>query len=131
MFSFNFMFFCSLIEELCTKEENYKSSCNFNFAHECISFDRAKRCVMHIENCINFDFSNGNTHFWPSNWVTEIMKARKKVSWIFLFKFIRNYKKSKCKDADVKFISQTLFLSKKWSHLNYPFFIRKNKIIQM
>ena len=37
MFSLNFMFFCSLIEELCTKEENYKASCNFNFGHECIS----------------------------------------------------------------------------------------------
>ena len=36
MFSLNFMFFCSLIEELCTKEENYKTSCNFNFGHECI-----------------------------------------------------------------------------------------------
>ena len=24
MFSLNFMFFCSLIEELCTKEENYE-----------------------------------------------------------------------------------------------------------
>ena len=30
------MLFCSLIEELCTKEENYKTSCNFNFGHECI-----------------------------------------------------------------------------------------------
>ena len=36
MFSLNFMFFCSLIEELCTKEENYKTSCKFNFRHECI-----------------------------------------------------------------------------------------------
>ena len=35
MFSLNFMFFCSIIEELCTKEENYKTSCNFNFGHEC------------------------------------------------------------------------------------------------
>ena len=35
MFSLNFMFFCSLIEELCTKEENYKTSCNFNFGHVC------------------------------------------------------------------------------------------------
>ena len=35
MFSLNFMFFCSLIEELCTKEENYKTSCNFNFGHKC------------------------------------------------------------------------------------------------
>ena len=35
MFSLNFMLFCSLIEELCTKEENYKTSCNFNFGHEC------------------------------------------------------------------------------------------------
>ena len=36
MFSLNFMFFCSLIEELCTKEENDKTGCNFNFGHECI-----------------------------------------------------------------------------------------------
>ena len=36
MFSLNFMFLCSLIEELCTKEENCKKSCNFNFGHECI-----------------------------------------------------------------------------------------------
>ena len=36
MFSLNFMFLCSLIEELCTKEENDKTSCNFNFRHECI-----------------------------------------------------------------------------------------------
>ena len=36
MISLNFMFFCSLIEELCTKEEIYKTSCNFNFGHECI-----------------------------------------------------------------------------------------------
>ena len=35
MFSLNFMFFCSLIEELCTKEENYKTSCSFSFGHEC------------------------------------------------------------------------------------------------
>ena len=36
MFSLNFMFLCSLIEELCTKEENVKTGCNFNFGHECI-----------------------------------------------------------------------------------------------
>ena len=36
MFSLNFMFFCSLIEELCTKDENDKTGCNFNFGHECI-----------------------------------------------------------------------------------------------
>ena len=30
------MFLCSLIEELCTKEENDKTGCNFNFGHECI-----------------------------------------------------------------------------------------------
>ena len=29
------MFLCSLIEELCTKEENDKTGCNFNFGHEC------------------------------------------------------------------------------------------------
>ena len=30
------MFFCLLIKELCTKEENDKTGCNFNFGHECI-----------------------------------------------------------------------------------------------
>ena len=30
------MFLCSLIEELCAKEENDKTGCNFNFGHECI-----------------------------------------------------------------------------------------------
>ena len=30
------MFLCSLIEELCAKEENFKTGCNFNFGHECI-----------------------------------------------------------------------------------------------
>ena len=30
------MFLCSLIEELCTKEENDKTGCNFNFGHVCI-----------------------------------------------------------------------------------------------
>ena len=29
------MFLCSLIEELCTKEENDKTGCNINFGHEC------------------------------------------------------------------------------------------------
>ena len=43
MFSLNFMFFCSLIEELCTKEENYKTSCNFNFGHECNLSNMTKR----------------------------------------------------------------------------------------
>ena len=42
MFSLNFMFFCSSIDELCTKEENYKTSCNFNFGHEC-------NCLKHSE----------------------------------------------------------------------------------
>ena len=31
------MFFCSLIEELCTKEENDKTGCKLNFGHECIT----------------------------------------------------------------------------------------------
>ena len=29
------MILCSLIEELCTKEENDKTGCYFNFGHEC------------------------------------------------------------------------------------------------
>ena len=36
------MFLCSLIEELCTKEENDKTGCNFNFGHECIYVIREK-----------------------------------------------------------------------------------------
>ena len=35
IFSLNFMFLCSLIEELCTKEENDKTDCDFNFGHQC------------------------------------------------------------------------------------------------
>ena len=35
IFSFILMFLCSLIEELCTKEESDKTDCNFNFGHEC------------------------------------------------------------------------------------------------
>ena len=35
-FSLNFMFLSSLIEELCTKEENDKTGGNFNLGHECI-----------------------------------------------------------------------------------------------
>ena len=35
MFSLNFIFYRSLIEELSTKEENDKTGCNFNFGHEC------------------------------------------------------------------------------------------------
>ena len=31
------MFLCSLFKELCIKEENGKTGCNFNFGHECIS----------------------------------------------------------------------------------------------
>ena len=30
------MFLCSFIEELCTKEENNKTGCSFNFEHQCI-----------------------------------------------------------------------------------------------
>ena len=37
IFSLNFMFLCSLIEELCTKEVKDKTGCNFNFGYECIS----------------------------------------------------------------------------------------------
>ena len=37
IFSLNFMFLSSLIEELCTKEENDKTGCKLNFGYECIS----------------------------------------------------------------------------------------------
>ena len=35
IFSLNLMFLSSLIEELCTKEENDKTGCKLNFGHEC------------------------------------------------------------------------------------------------
>ena len=35
IFSLNFMFLSSLIEELCTKKENDKTGCKLNFGHEC------------------------------------------------------------------------------------------------
>ena len=34
------MFLCSLIEELCTKEENNKTDCNFNFGQHCVCMDK-------------------------------------------------------------------------------------------
>ena len=34
IFSLNFMFLCSSIEELCRKEESDKTGCDFNFGHE-------------------------------------------------------------------------------------------------
>ena len=67
MFSLNFMFFCSLIEELCTKEENYKTSCNFNFGHEC------KYTHRHIPPQL-FD---GTT--W--NWIRKVLIVRKGVNY--------------------------------------------------
>ena len=39
IFSLNFMFLCSLIENLCRKEESDKTGCNFNFGHECTTTD--------------------------------------------------------------------------------------------
>ena len=35
IFSLNFMFLCSLIEEWCRKEESDETGCNINFGHEC------------------------------------------------------------------------------------------------
>ena len=42
------MHLCSLIEELCTKEENDKASCNFNFGHEC------SLSSLHIQKEVDF-----------------------------------------------------------------------------
>ena len=44
------MFLCSLIEELCTKEENDKTGCNFNFGHECMSESREFRFKNSLKN---------------------------------------------------------------------------------
>ena len=38
IYFFNFMFLCSLIEELCTEEGNDETGCNFNFGHQCTLF---------------------------------------------------------------------------------------------
>ena len=46
IFSVNFMFLCSLTEELCRKEESDKTDCNFNFGHECI--------YMYLYNYLSF-----------------------------------------------------------------------------
>ena len=58
MFSLNFMFFCSLIEELCTKEENYKTSCNFNFGHECTSENTVNCKLIKLEVTFTFAIQN-------------------------------------------------------------------------
>ena len=42
------MFLCSLIEELCRKEESDKTDCNFNFGHECISKKQKKNILEHV-----------------------------------------------------------------------------------
>ena len=62
MFSLNFMFFCSLIEELCTKEENYKTSCNFNFGHECTiasNEDKIEKKIRILSKNVKFFFYMG------------------------------------------------------------------------
>ena len=67
MFSLNFMFFCSLIGELCTKKENYKTSCNCNFGHECIS--------VYTRSAINDtdgDKFLGNSIFIQDIWVSHV-----------------------------------------------------------
>ena len=43
------MLFCSLVEELCTKEENYKTSCNFNFGHESIYINQPTKIFMEAQ----------------------------------------------------------------------------------
>ena len=42
------MLLCSLVEKLCTKEENDKTGCNSNFGHECI-----KKNYAHSLNILN------------------------------------------------------------------------------
>ena len=56
MFSLNFTFLCSLIEELCIKEENYKIGCNFNFEHQCTYSNYARKGIIfnNSENNILF-----------------------------------------------------------------------------
>ena len=51
IFSLNFMFLCSFIEELCRKEESDKTGCNFNFVHECI-LKLSKKAEMYL--CTGF-----------------------------------------------------------------------------
>ena len=63
------MFLCSLIKELCTKEENGKTGCNFNFGHECtyIYGKYITQIFILISNCscivyIPFSFKYGCLH---------------------------------------------------------------------
>ena len=45
------MFLCSLIEELCTKDENDKTGYNFNFGHDCITTKSCPhKCIHHYQN---------------------------------------------------------------------------------
>ena len=46
------MFLCSLIEELCIKEENAKTGCNFNFGHECILTIERDALSFPTHNCM-------------------------------------------------------------------------------
>ena len=52
MFSLNFMFLCSFIEELCTKEGNNKTGCSFNFEHQCMN-EKYKMIHQVKENCVD------------------------------------------------------------------------------
>ena len=55
MFSLNFVFLCSLTDELCTKEENDKTGCKLNFGHECICIPFLK---IKNENARHFKINN-------------------------------------------------------------------------
>ena len=70
MFSLNFMFLCSLIEELCTKEENYKTSCNFNFGHDCIERFCIKNNFEITQRILNLKFvSKISSNSWQFHYL--------------------------------------------------------------
>ena len=53
------MVLCSLIEELCTKEENDKTGCNFNFGHEWISLNiKINTCHSYVQKHVSYIVSH-------------------------------------------------------------------------
>ena len=57
------MFLCSLVEELCTKEENDKRGCNFNFGHECIRHVKLNASVLRYNGYVSLGLHSIQNHF--------------------------------------------------------------------
>ena len=78
------MFLCSLFEELCTKDKNDKTGCNFNFGHECIiiySFIYVRFCVVQVPIDRLVEAENGT--FCHKNYIVIKLHKRlnKNIDW--------------------------------------------------